>query len=107
MADVTITLTRDETEYLVRGHTPEGVEFVDDWFGVFIQVDANWQPIRTPWPQRDGARVVKPMHLSELLFAEIEKRALDVRLLIHGWTPPMPAPVPAEVQAAGEEATAS
>jgi hypothetical protein len=80
---VDVTITRAGTEFLVRAHTEDGEEFVDDMFGgmIFILND-SMQPIgHELLPRRNGAFVVNPTLIDDDLLDEAEDRGIMLRML--------------------------
>ena len=78
MADVTIV--RDGNKFLVRAYSPAGEEFVDDMFGIIVSIDADGNGHQgEKWPERAGARVVRPQFIDDGFFEEAEKRGIDIR----------------------------
>jgi hypothetical protein len=88
MADVTIV--KSGTCFLVRAHTEDGKELLDDMFGWSQWINGDptvigWGNVkvvgRERWPERDGARVVGANDLNDEFFEEAENREIVLRML--------------------------
>jgi hypothetical protein len=74
-----VTIVRDGSHFLVRGITPEGEEFCDAMWGAIVDRDTLRQT--GMWPERDGAKIVKPRHLGDDIFEQAEAWGVTIRML--------------------------